>query len=191
MLHCKLNTVYCLLKTGQMSHIYLSLGTNLGDRQVNLQQALQALKRQVTITAVSHVYETKPWGVTDQPAFFNMCIAGKTALAAHELLDFCKQIETEVGRKPTFKWGPRLIDIDILFYDDRILQDDTLAIPHPFVHERVFVLAPLADIAPHYQHPQTHKTVAQMLADVSSSAAETTTAVYRLPDQPNFLGTGV
>ena len=100
-------------------------------------------------------------------------------------------IELIIFYNYSFNKGPRLIEIDILFYDDRILQDDTLAIPHPFVHERVFVLAPLADIAPHYQHPQTHKTVAQMLADVSSSAAETTTAVYRLPDQPNFLGTGV
>ncbi|MBE2220416.1 MAG: 2-amino-4-hydroxy-6-hydroxymethyldihydropteridine diphosphokinase [Anaerolineae bacterium] len=164
-----------------MSHIYLSLGTNLGDRPVNLQKALSALTRQITITAVSHVYETEPWGVTEQPAFLNMCVTGTTALIPHDLLDFCKHIEAEVGRTPTFKWGPRLIDIDILFYDDMIMKDDTLAIPHPFVDERAFVLAPLADIAPEYEHPQTHESVVQMLADVY------TTAVYRLPDQPNFI----
>jgi 2-amino-4-hydroxy-6-hydroxymethyldihydropteridine diphosphokinase len=168
-----------------MNHIYLSLGTNLGDRQANLQQALQELKRQITITAISHVYETEPWGVTDQPAFLNICIAGTTALAPHELLDFCKHIETEIGRKPTFKWGPRLIDIDILFYNNMIMEDEILSIPHPFVDERAFVLAPLADIAPDYEHPQTHASVVQMLANVY------TTAVYRLPDQPNFTATGL
>jgi 2-amino-4-hydroxy-6-hydroxymethyldihydropteridine diphosphokinase len=171
-----------------MNHIYLSLGTNMGDRSANLQQALQALSRHITITAVSKVYETEPWGVTDQPAFLNMCIAGKTALAPYELLDFCKAVEVEVGRQPTYKWGPRVIDIDILFYDDLIIKDDNLSIPHPFIDERTFVLAPLADIAPDYQHPKTHASVAQMLADVSSLNEETT-AVYLLPDQPNFIGT--
>jgi len=167
-----------------MSHIYLSLGTNLGDRPVNLQQALSALTRQISITAVSNVYETEPWGVADQPAFFNMCITGTTLLEPHKLLDFCKAIEAEIGRTATFKWGPRLIDIDILFYDNMIMKDDTLSIPHPFVDERAFVLAPLADIAPDYEHPQTHESVVQMLANTY------TTAVYLLPDQPNFMGTG-
>ncbi len=168
-----------------MSHIYLSLGTNLGDRAANLKSAVHGLKRQMTITAVSNVYETEPWGVADQPAFLNMCVTGTTLLEPHDLLDFCKQIESEVGRTPTFKWGPRLIDIDILFYDNMIMKDDILAIPHPFVDERAFVLAPLADIAPDYEHPQTHESVAQMLAEVY------TTAVYQLPDQPNFMGTGL
>ncbi len=165
-----------------MSHIYLSLGTNLGDRPANLQQALSALTRRVTITAVSNVYETEPWGVADQPAFLNICVAGKTTLLPHELLDFCKAIEAEVGRTPSFKWGPRLIDIDILFYDDMIMKDDTLAIPHPFVDERAFVLAPLADIAPELEHPQTNESVVQMLTAVY------TTAVYLLPNQPTFMG---
>lgn len=167
-----------------MSHVYLSLGANLGDRPANLQQALQALKRQMTITAVSYVYETAPWGVTTQPAFLNMCVAGSTALEPHELLSFCQAVEQEIGRRPTYKWGPRLIDIDILFYDDKIIRDDTLVIPHPFVDQRAFVLAPLADIAPEYEHPQTHESVVQMLADVY------TTAVYQLPEQPTFRGMG-
>ena len=166
-----------------MSHITLSLGTNQGDRPANLQQTLIALEQGLTITAVSHIYETEPWGVTDQPTFLNMCVAGTTTVTPHKLLDFCKTIEAEVGRTPSFKWGPRLIDIDILFFDDLIMQDDALTIPHPFVQERTFVLAPLADIAPDYVHPQTGKSVVQMLADVY------TTAVYRLPDQPTFMST--
>ena len=172
-----------------MSQIYLSLGTNLGDRPANLQLALQILARQMTITAVSSVYETEPWGVTDQPAFLNLCLAGFTSLEPYQLLDFCQLVEAEVGRWPTYKWGPRLIDIDILFYDNLILKDDILSVPHPFVDQRAFVLAPLADIAPAYEHPQTHKTVVQMLADVSP-LDETTTAVHLLPNQPIFISAG-
>jgi 2-amino-4-hydroxy-6-hydroxymethyldihydropteridine diphosphokinase len=133
----------------------------------------------VAVTAVSNVYETAAWGVTDQPDFFNICLAGHTDLSPHELLQFCQAVEAEVGRQPTYKWGPRIIDIDILFYDDLIIKDDALTIPHPFVQERAFVLAPLADIAPDYVHPQTGKSVVQMLAEAY------TTAVYRLPEQMN------
>ncbi|MCB8983565.1 MAG: 2-amino-4-hydroxy-6-hydroxymethyldihydropteridine diphosphokinase [Ardenticatenaceae bacterium] len=167
-----------------MSQIYLSLGTNLGDRPANLQKALSGLQSGVAFTAVSAVYETEPWGVADQPAFLNICAAGTTALTPFELLQVCKSVETQVGRRPTYKWGPRLIDIDILFYDDLILDEDTLIIPHPFVEERAFVLAPLADIAPDFVHPQTGETVVQMLAQVY------TTAVHRLSRQPLLLEVG-
>ncbi|MBK8987765.1 MAG: 2-amino-4-hydroxy-6-hydroxymethyldihydropteridine diphosphokinase [Chloroflexi bacterium] len=167
-----------------MSQIYLSLGTNLGDRQVNLQKTLAFLRRVLAVTAVSAVYETEPWGVTDQPAFLNVCLSAQTNLSPYELLQLCQTVETEVGRRPTFKWGPRLIDIDILFYDDAIVGDETLTIPHPFVGERAFVLAPLADIAPDFVHPQTGETVVQMLAQRYS------TAVYRLPHQPSLMGIG-
>lgn len=167
-----------------MSQIYLSLGTNLGDRPANLQKSLAYLQHGVEVTAVSALYETEPWGITDQPAFLNMCVALQTDLPPHELLCLCQSIEAKVGRRLTYKWGPRLIDIDILFYDDQIIGDETLTIPHPFVGERAFVLAPLADIAPDYVHPQTGETVVQMLAQMYS------TAVYRLPHQPAMMGVG-
>jgi len=171
---------YYQVRKCRLSQIYLSLGTNLEDRPANLQAALAGLHRGVDVTAVSAVYETEPWGVLDQPAFLNLCVGGVTTLTPYELLQLCQSIEVEVGRRPTYKWGPRLIDIDILFYDNQLIQDDRLIIPHPFVDERAFVLAPLADIAPDFVHPQTGKTVVQMLARVYS------TAVHRLPQQPTF-----
>jgi 2-amino-4-hydroxy-6-hydroxymethyldihydropteridine diphosphokinase len=158
-----------------MSQFYLSLGTNLGDRPQNLQRALELLEQRVVLTAVSALYETAPWGYADQPAFLNICVRGATSLTPHQLLRACQDVEQEVGRTQTFKWGPRLIDIDILFYDERVIADEALTIPHPFLSERAFVLAPLADIAPDFVHPRTGETVVEMLAH------EYTTAVTRLP----------
>ena len=162
-----------------MSQIFLSLGTNLGDRRRNLQQAVQRLGAGMTVTAVSPVYETEPWGETDQPAFLNICLAAATDLSPQETLAFIKQIETDLGREATYRWGPRLIDIDILFFADQIADEANLTIPHASLAERAFVLAPLADIAPNWAHPATGQTVAEMLTAVR------TTDVTRLP-QPLF-----
>ncbi|MEM7117526.1 MAG: 2-amino-4-hydroxy-6-hydroxymethyldihydropteridine diphosphokinase [Chloroflexota bacterium] len=152
--------------------VYLGLGTNLGERVANLEQALLGLQAVWEETAVSPIYETEPWGDTEQPTFLNLCAAGKTDLAPHELLRFLKQLEEEIGRTPTRRWGPRLIDIDILFYDDLVLESETLTIPHKFVAERPFVLVPLAAIAHDLIHPQIQATVAEMMAetDVDSVA---------------------
>lgn len=155
--------------------VYLGLGTNLGERVANLAQALAGLREVWEETAVSPIYETEPWGDTDQPAFLNLCAAGKTELTPLALLRFIKQLEKEIGRTPTRRWGPRLIDIDILFYDDLVLSSDRLTIPHKFVAERPFVLVPLATIAPDLIHPQTSQTVTQMLAQVDA------TSVYLQP----------
>ena len=149
-----------------MNTIFLGLGTNLGDRQQNLQRAVNGLAAGMTITAVSQLYETPPWGVDEQPAFFNICVAAKTLQTPQQLLTFVKNLENEIGRIPTFRWGPRLIDIDILFYNNEIIIESDLSIPHVYLPERAFVLAPLAELAPDLVHPQTGKSVNEMLDEV-------------------------
>ncbi len=147
-----------------MSTVFLSLGTNLGDREANLRNAITALAPQVRGTRESPVYETAPWGFEDQPSFLNMVVEGETDLPPLELLKFLKTLETELGRTPTFRYGPRLIDLDILFYDDLILQTPELTIPHPKLHERTFVLMPLVDLAPDFVHPVLQRTIADLLS---------------------------
>lgn len=153
-----------------MANIYLGLGTNLGDRISNLRAALDALAPDVRILSLSHVYQTPAWGYEDQPAFLNMALKGETRLPPTALLARLKALEADLGRQPSFRWGPRLIDIDILFYDDLVLDSPELVIPHPRMQERAFVLVPLADMAPDLLHPALGKTVRQLLADVDASA---------------------
>jgi 2-amino-4-hydroxy-6-hydroxymethyldihydropteridine diphosphokinase len=152
--------------------IYLALGTNLGDRFANLQAAIAALPPAVRVLAQSPVYETPPWGLTDQPAFLNMVIQGETALTPLELLKYLKHLETSLGRLPAIRWGPRRIDLDILYYDELILNTQELVIPHPGLHERAFVLIPLADLAPGLVHPLLGKTVSQLLAEVDGTGVK-------------------
>lgn len=145
-----------------MHTVYLGLGTNLGDRVANLERALLGLRDVWEETAVSPIYETEPWGDLDQPTFLNLCAAGQTQLSPQALLRFIKQLEVEIGRTPTRRWGPRLIDIDILFYDDLILESELLVIPHKHLAERPFVLVPLAAIAPNLLHPQLAQTISTL-----------------------------
>jgi 2-amino-4-hydroxy-6-hydroxymethyldihydropteridine diphosphokinase len=149
-----------------MSIVYLALGTNLGDRLANLRAAIEALPSEVKVIAESKVYETPPWGYENQPAFLNMAVKCETNLKPESLLKRLKQLEVQLGREQSFHWGPRLIDIDILFYDDLILKSEPLSIPHPRLHERGFVLVPLADIAPDFIHPVLKKTIKELLASV-------------------------
>lgn len=148
-----------------MEHtVYLSLGTNLGDRAANLKQAAASLTPQMMVREKSELYETPPWGYTEQEPFLNQAVKAVTYLEPEPLLKHLKRLEVALGREPTFRYGPRLIDIDILFYDDLVLESSSLVIPHPHVHERGFVLMPLMDIAPDLVHPVSGRTVREMIA---------------------------
>jgi 2-amino-4-hydroxy-6-hydroxymethyldihydropteridine diphosphokinase len=143
--------------------IYLALGTNLGERLDNLRTALSAFAPQIRIQEESRVYETEPWGYADQPAFLNMVVRAGTDLSPRDLLGRLKELEASLGRIPGFRNGPRLIDLDILFYDNLRLDIPGLVIPHPRLHERAFVLVPLADVAPDLLLPALGRSVAQIV----------------------------
>ena len=149
--------------------VYLALGSNLDDRLANLKLAIASLSPQVEVKSRSRVYETPPWGFTDQPAFLNMVIKGNTYLEPEPLLKHLKRLEIALGRVPSFPNGPRLIDIDILFYDKLVRDTAPLILPHPHLHERGFVLMPLNDIAPDLKHPTIGRTVREMLASSNTS----------------------
>jgi len=151
--------------------IYLALGTNLGDRQGNLTTALQMLHEHVTIEQCSAVYETEPAYVTEQPRFLNMVVQGTTALSPHALLAFLKHLERALGRQPGQRYGPRLIDLDILFYGEAVLNTPDLAIPHPRFAERAFVLIPLAEIAPNLVPPGSDQPIAALAEQVGMQGA--------------------
>ena len=148
---------------------YIALGSNLGNRLENLRTALDLMGSQVNVLECSSIYETPPWGYTSQPAFLNQVIKGETDLQAYELLGFLKELETRIGRQATFLYGPRTIDLDILFYNQQVFKTDELIIPHPRIEERAFVLVPLAEIDSGLVHPINGKTTAEMLAELDST----------------------
>ena len=150
-----------------MSIAYISIGSNLGDREENCRQAIKLIEKNgIAVRKQSRMHETEPWGIKDQPKFINMAIEVETDKEPEELLRVLKEIEKEIGRKETTKWGPRVIDLDILFYDDLILKIPGIEIPHPLLHEREFILKPLSEIAPDKKHPVTGKTVKEMLENL-------------------------
>lgn len=146
--------------------IYLGLGTNSGDRLANLRAAIDALAPEVRVTRISPIYQTPPWGYTDQPDFLNLVVEGETALAPLDLLTALKNLEKKVGRTASFRWGPREIDIDILFYDQLIFSQGGLEIPHPRLQERAFVLIPLSDLTAELIHPKLGISISALLAEV-------------------------
>jgi 2-amino-4-hydroxy-6-hydroxymethyldihydropteridine diphosphokinase len=146
--------------------IYLALGSNLGDRMGNLTAAVQHLSQKLTIKKVSSVYETEPVYFKEQPLYLNAALSAVTRLDPFELLRFIKSIEGDLGRQPSFRNAPRTIDIDILFYEDRIIEMPELTVPHPGIAERAFVLVPLAEVAPKLVHPVLRKKVSELLAAV-------------------------
>ena len=158
--------------------VYLGLGANLGDREAAIGRAMLAIEGIVALDGASSLYETEPWGYKDQPSFLNSVCTGVTELAPRSLLNRLKAVENEMGRETTFRYGPRSIDIDILFYGDWIVDEDGLTIPHPSMTDRAFVLVPLSELAPDLVHPSFGKRVSELLVELVGTS-ETT---GRLPE---------
>lgn len=152
---------------------YVGLGSNLGDREATLRRALEALGARygVEVAAVSELQETAPVGGPLQGPFINAVAALRTKLSAHALLEVLHEIEAEAGRQRTVHWGPRTLDLDLLLYGDAVIDTPELQVPHPRMHERVFVLQPLCDLAPDVVHPVLGRTAAQLLAEASTAEA--------------------
>lgn len=143
---------------------YLSLGSNRGNREAALRRGVEALERVgIRVLERSSVYETEPTDFTEQPWFLNCVVRVETALAPEDLLEACKGIEEQVGRRPGKRFGPRVLDIDILLYEDEVVDTEDLKIPHPRMEERRFVLIPLLEIAPRVVEPRGGRPVAEML----------------------------
>lgn len=141
---------------------FISLGTNIGNREQNLKTALEELSKFVNVIKKSKIYETEPMDYKDQPLFLNMVIEIKTELSAHELITKLQKIENKMGRIKKMKKGPRIIDLDILYYNNEIINEPNLKIPHPRAYKRDFVLTPLKELAPNLIDPLKHKTITQL-----------------------------
>ncbi len=163
----------------RVSTVILSLGSNLGDRVRYLERALEQLRREVRVERVSSIYETRPVGLADQPWFLNLVCYGVTQMDPHTLLGFIQAIESALGRRRSEeRFAPRTLDIDILAFENRVIEEPGLEIPHPRMAERAFVLAPLAEIVPEWLHPVENKSAAELL---EALAADDDVRIYADP----------
>jgi 2-amino-4-hydroxy-6-hydroxymethyldihydropteridine diphosphokinase len=152
--------------------VWLALGSNVGERALNLGRAIALLGEVMQVERVSGVYESEPYGYAEQAPFWNMALRGSTELAAPDLLVTLKDIERRVGRQPTFRMGPRIIDIDIIFFDDLVLEQDSLALPHAGTMDRSFVLLPLLELDETLRHPATGELLAERAARLGRAGIE-------------------
>lgn len=149
-----------------MAIAYLGLGSNLGERERHLAEAIERIEAKgIAVRKRSSLYETEPWGVPDQPLFLNMALEIETELEPRALLSVLKAVEKELGREETYPWGPRVIDLDILLYNNMIVTEDALSIPHPLLQEREFVLRPLQEIAPDVVHPLFKRSIRELFCE--------------------------
>ena len=155
-----------------MTNVYLSLGSNIGDRYVNLKKCIAQLGITwgISVSKCSSFYETQPWGVENQPWFLNAVLEIKTSLSPEKLLFECQKIEMSMGRNRELetRWGERIIDIDILFYGNEIISLSNLVIPHKHLHERAFVLVPMLEIASNFVHPFFNKSIEKLYNDLEN-----------------------
>jgi 2-amino-4-hydroxy-6-hydroxymethyldihydropteridine diphosphokinase len=155
-----------------MNKVYLLIGGNIGDRMANLAMAVQLIEKYLgKLLQISSIYETAAWGNTDQADFLNQAICIETQLAPTQLMTQILDIEKKMGRARNIPLGPRIIDIDILYYNDAIVENELVSIPHPRISARKFVLYPLVEIAPNYLHPILHKTNSLLLKECGDSLA--------------------
>lgn len=159
--------------TKKYINVFLCLGSNVGNRGANLRDAIILIEKNIgKIAKKSHVYETQPWGEPNQEPFYNQVLMVNTTLDPRDLLDRISRAERELGRDRAQKekWGPRVIDIDILFYGKRVIRDKGLEIPHPELHKRGFVLAPMMEIAPDFEHPLLEKQIDELYMDCDDNS---------------------
>jgi len=156
-----------------MPVVYLSVGSNKEDRLSNIKELIEQIKKteSLKIISVSSLYETEPVGFKKQKKFYNMCMKAETNLNPYELLSLLKNMEKNQGRKNSAKWGPRIIDADILYFDNLILKDKKLEIPHPEIHNRKFVLIPLEEVEPDFIDPRSQKKIKCMIKDTENNTS--------------------
>lgn len=147
-----------------MNDVFLSIGTNIGNREENLKQAVRLLQRQFEMITISSIYETAPVGYVDQPSFLNIAVHVNTLLSPFDTLLACQAIENELGRVRDIRWGPRIIDLDILLYNQENVEADNLIVPHPRMYERAFVLVPLVEITSNYFSEQLEQARQKLAA---------------------------
>ena len=151
-----------------MTKIFLGLGSNLGDKKKNIYKAIELLKEKISGVTLTKFYETEPQYYKKQDTFINTVMSGYTDESPQELLKFVKEVERRVGRQERFRYGPREVDVDILFYDDQVYKDEGLTIPHPLLQEREFVLKPFMDLEPDFKHPILKKTIKQLYESLTT-----------------------